>query len=283
MPVDKVTNVGCGPDTELKEEHFRGIVSIIAGAAKGAMNHQRSIANRCFWAYELNAGSGMNEYNGNVFEGSPLIALDVLRNLQLPYRAVFMDNGKDNIDNLRVLAGNDPNVTCVLANNADYMRSHCSNVGRDCYGYVFHDPNGVDDFNADMLLDIFNYPAFHRIDLIINIGATSFKRVLGAFPNRQDARLDTAISRLVDRKKVWLVREPYGKNQWTFLVGSNWVKLPDWKRQGFFRMDSPEGEDILDRLMYTGPQLEEMEYINRRGKQSFWDYRRTQKWQRKLF
>jgi hypothetical protein len=52
-------------------------------------------------------------------------------------------------------------------------------------------------------------------------------------------------------KKCWIVRKPETQWQWTFLIGSNWVKFPEWKKERFYNLESKEGKEIMERVMYT--------------------------------
>ena len=57
-------------------------------------------------------------------------------------------------------------------------------------------------------------------------------------------------------KKQWLIREPIGKHQWTFMLGTNWKKFPEWKKEGFYRIDTEEGQRVFRRLNWTAGERE---------------------------
>ena len=60
-------------------------------------------------------------------------------------------------------------------------------------------------------------------------------------------------------KKCWLIREPYGKQQWSFLLGTYGDIFDDYKKYEFYRIDSEEGKDIFYLLNTTLNSLSEDE------------------------
>jgi hypothetical protein len=83
-----------------------------------------------------------------------------------------------------------------------------------------------------------------RVDLLSYVSATQYKRRRGGDPGRPF--LSDHI-RAVD-KRVVLIREPIGAWQWTFVLWSNWARMPQWEKRSFFRLDSPQGADVIERL-----------------------------------
>lgn len=56
-------------------------------------------------------------------------------------------------------------------------------------------------------------------------------------------------------KKAWLIREPFGKHQWSFILGVNWEEFPEFKKIGFHKTSSTQGQNILNRINYTAKEL----------------------------
>jgi len=56
-------------------------------------------------------------------------------------------------------------------------------------------------------------------------------------------------------KRVWLVRQCSGRHQWTFLLGTNWDSFPEFHNHGFFKADSPVGQQVLEQLDNTATEL----------------------------
>ena len=59
-------------------------------------------------------------------------------------------------------------------------------------------------------------------------------------------------------EKDWVIKEPIGKQQYTFLVGTkltNTLSWAEWSNIGFFRVNSYDGQRILKRLNYNQKEL----------------------------
>lgn len=125
------------------------------------------------------------------------------------------------------------------------------------YGLIFHDPTGLPNFA--LLRRLVRHRAAQHLDLLIYLQATALKRNLNrpADPDR-GAPLAARLTRI--DKRYWLVREPDGQHQFSFLLGTNWADFPAWKRLRFHRVDQPEGRDLLERLSF-----EREEYQQRRA------------------
>lgn len=109
------------------------------------------------------------------------------------------------------------------------------------FGMVYSDENGTKqpwDFFREIA------QRFPKIDILIHIGATGHKRSLSSpYVPRVDQPIDTIINSI--DKTYWLVREPYTRQQWTFLLGTNWSSFPMFKKQGFWPHQSPQGKKFL--------------------------------------
>jgi hypothetical protein len=133
-------------------------------------------------------------------------------------------------------------------------------IARQCtpwhYGLVLHDSNCFIDLP---LLQAFQST---RLDVLIYYTGTLNKRVRGAYSKQQNAP-GKVFHRIMKQRGVlaeeiinanikqhWVIREPHGKDQWTFLWGSNWEKFQSfrWDKQGFFPVTSAEGIAILNYI-----------------------------------
>ena len=112
----------------------------------------------------------------------------------------------------------------------------------------------------DLLAELSKKPAFKYIDFVVYLSATNIKRVRRfeqATGRDAKVKLLTDYMKSID-KSTWIIRKPMGKHQWTFAIGSNWVKFPDWEKRGFYRIDSDEGKSMLERLTYTDGEIDNM-------------------------
>lgn len=260
MPVNK-SNIGIGRETPIKQEHFRGIVKIIANAAKSILNQPWSAKRYDPWfrMYDIYCGSGQYKNDdGELIVGSPLVALDVVRSIGIPYQAVFIDKVQDNTDKLAKLVGKDSFVKIECGEN-DYVLPNYFVTRKPCYGYVYVDPNNI-DIPLHLLTRMFSYSTFERVDLIINISATALKRAANSSMTKYYGQtFDKMLDELKRYKPYMVIREPHGRDQWTFIVASNWKNLPEWTKQGFVNLTTAKGIEIFEKLVYTNQQRRDME------------------------
>lgn len=245
-------------ETEAKEADFRGILGMHVNVCKGILSRRGA---QPYLYADLYAGPGHLEYRGRRFPGSPLIAQDVLARTGISSQAIHFEN--------------DPAVAARLAEALYVPTSLLDQPGPDTapiyiedfqagfarwldeagpqpdrYGLVYSDP--IRDEIPHQLL---NKAArlMPRVDLLSYVAATQYKRRRGVDSGRPHLADHIAA---VD-KRVVLIREPLGAWQWTFVLWSNWVNLPEWHRRGFYRLDSARGSQILDRLNLTARQHRE--------------------------
>lgn len=262
MPVGKGNKMGVGPETPMKQEDFRGIVKIIAQASHGIISRAGYKLDPVFHIFDLHAGEGLYQgVDGATITGSPLIGLEVVRSMGLAYQAVFIDEHLENTQNLAKCIGYDPCATVIHGDNVDAMQHYCV-PGVPKHGYVYVDPNKIEIPTA-LLNQIFSCSSFRRIELIINIAAANVKRVANSTHSSYWGQtLDKSLEKIRPHKKTWIIREPHGNQQWTFIVGSNWVDFPVWSKKGFVDLKTPKGVAIWEKLVHTRDQLSEIE-INR--------------------
>ena len=268
MPVGKRNKMGVSKETPTKQDHFRGIVKIIASASKGAMQKPWYEDDPYFYMYDLYAGEG--EYkgvDGKLIKGSPLVGLEVVKATGLLYKAVFIDKHGDNAKNLARRIGHDPYVKIEHGDN-DYVMQRYLIPGKPRHGYVYVDPNDI-DIPVGFLNQMFSYNTFQKTDLIINISATAIKRAANSDATSYFGRTLDKVLNEIRNKDRWIIREPHGADQWTFIIGSNWIKFPEWEQKGFVNLTTAKGIEIFEKLVYTKDQLEEMEFER---KQSSFDF-----------
>jgi hypothetical protein len=246
-------------ETERKERHFRGIVRMHANICKG-IARRHGIASPYLYA-DLYAGPGSLRWKNREFDGSPLIARDELTRTGLPYQAVHFEEdaavaaqlGEALWTPASLLDAPDPDNSPVFAERCQdaYPRWLASGEGRrDRHGLVYSDPIG-DPIPVDLL----NATAekFPRVDLLAYVAANSqYKRKGGSERTRFLADDIAAVN-----KDIVLIRRPFTAFQWTFVLWTNWAQLPEWQKEGFYRLDSETGRQILDQLNLTAREHRE--------------------------
>lgn len=241
------------PETETKQRNFRGLLRIIMTTAKSQI--VKSWPDSRFWIYDLNAArSSYPNSNGEMVLGSSTIGVQMCKSLGMNFHAYLCELLPDNAQELREFFEPDGERVNVLCGDSSERLPHYLPIaGRQRFGYVYADPNDA-QLPVDLLANIFRRSVFQRTDLIINIAAASLKRLIN-----HEAYGDISLSTLLRRidKKYWLVREPHGKHQWTFIVGTNWADFPDWGKEGFYRLESTKGQETWQVVALTKRQAKE--------------------------
>lgn len=251
-----IRNVGQGDHTQQKQDDFQGLLSLHIKIVDGITSKPSNAWQRYYTYIDMNAGPGL--YNGIV--GSPILFLSQIERTSIPYSATLIEEEQCNATELndRVSLLGYHGIVKVVNDNHDHALRNGAAPTKSTYGMIYHDPNGAPNF--ELLAELSRKPAFQRIDFVIYLGATTIKRARGmekALGKNAKFKLLTDYLNSIN-KKTWIVRKPVGKNQWTFAVGSNWVNLPDWRKRGFYRIDTPEGKSVLERLTYTDGELDDM-------------------------
>lgn len=244
-------------ETERKEADYRGLLKMHIDICKGLINRQNA---QPYLYIDLYAGPGRLEFEGQAFDGSPLIARDLLQTAPVPYDAVHFEKDPDVAGRLETALATPsavlwaPDATSMIVNKAfeDGFLGWLAETGHqpDRFGLIYSDP-----IRDEIPYAILNEAAclLPRVDILSYVSATQYKRRRGQDLKRNGS---TELPLLGDHiravnKRIALIRKPLGAWQWTFVLWSNWVNMPAWTNHGFHRLDSPEGQQILDRLNLT--------------------------------
>ena len=257
------TGIGRSEHSVLKQKHFAGVVEYLSRVAKRAMEKWEGV-DPYYWIFDMNSARPFyplqeDDDCGIHLPSSSVIGPKVAARNGHQVRAVLMEIDEGNVRELY-------NYYWPRRCSADFFEGrvhvdiHCgdssellSNYGRGThasrFGYVYVDPN-VPSI-PKTLTEFYAHTCNQKIDLIINIAATSLKR--------QGLSLEQEIRQVMAYKRKWLIREPYGRHQWTMLIGTNWVKVNDWSAKGFHLLDTEAGRAIFDRVSKTKQELEAAE------------------------
>jgi len=196
---------------------------------------------RVYHYYDIYAGCGSNDSVG--CQGSPLVFLDAVTDAGIPYDAHCIELGGENASLLKSRVA--PTIYVHAGDNAQVLPGLLGTLrGEWNYGTIYADPNDLPPF--DLLAEASNNPNAQRIDMLVYLSATNYKRVRKVWGRDY---LTDALAKI--NKKVWLVSAPVGRSQWAFLFGTNYDKYSDYRAIQFYRVDSPEGAAVLERLTYT--------------------------------
>ena len=237
------------------------VAQILPWVVKMSAAHVRRFGGH-FWYVEANAGPGRYEVEGRVVDGSPVIGLMALRHLDVPYRAVLVEQDEQRCASLEAALKArdlfDPRrVVIQCADNRAALPLICQFAGgRRDRGLVFFDPKGAPDWG---LMDtVTGLRATECVDVLVNVPTLTLKLERRA---AQSARFggkgykwDTKDVRpLSERlpmlhKRRYLIGAPHGQWAWSLILGSNWPGFPEWKAGGMDAGDGPVGEARLRDL-----------------------------------
>lgn len=267
--------IGRSEHSVLKQKHFAGVVGYLSKVAKRAMNNTshtyaaRQRVSPYYWIFDMNSARPFyplrdgDDY-GLHLPSSSIIGPRVAARNGHQVRAVLMEIDEDNAQELAGYYFNNRVIhsmktgqsfldaemyiydSVLCGDSSELLLKYAQGTDASRFGYVYVDPNGPSI--PKTLTEFYAHVCNQKIDLIINIAATSLKR--------QGLRLDQEMRQVMACKSKWLVREPYRPHQWTMLVGTNWVKIKDWSAKGFHLLDSEAGRSVFQRVSKTREELE---------------------------
>lgn len=247
---------GMSDITQIKQDHFRLILRTHLRIVQAIFKKRRYSLDTFFY-FDINCGPGV--YESNAQKGSPLIFLEEVQRLpELKYSAVFIDKEKENINNLnKYIPPNASHIHVLCGEQAELLPQYFhTNKTQWHYGLLYTDPNGI--FDAELLRDFSQQNPYHATDILINCPAAAIKRVRRS-PKCQECR--TLEDRLdIIQKKEWFVRLALRNStwQWTFLLGTNWKKYPEFTKIDLINRTSKRGQSIFDILNYTNGERQEI-------------------------
>lgn len=248
---------GFGPETERKQEDYEYIQRVHLRVVS-QVQQKHDWAHPGYHLLDFTAGPGMM----NGVKGGPLRFVEMARELHPDWRAWFYEQdaesaacldahlaryGSEPFERVRVLAA-DHNEAVPVAE--DYLR----NLKGAAMGLIYVDTNGtvLPDETVATLARLTK--TLRRMDILIYVAATTYKRCRGAFGDSRPGLLDhlAAIG-----KPHWFVREPHHRHQWSFIFGTRYELYPEMKNIRLYSTASEKGASILGRLTRTVSELGE--------------------------
>lgn len=251
--------IGRGAFTPIKQRDLEKFLRQYFQVCQFILTKNKTWARPKLFIADITAGKGIHPETGE--DGSPLILLRLLEEFQMNYRACFIEQQPDNFATLQGVVAQqflDVRGRCVFQ-CGDHVQLLYTLVRQfvilKTFGLIYYDFTTENfarslEFLAKLYQDF--RPNLHYVDCLLYLSATAIKRVRRAFPEHAD--LLTFMQQIP--KKQWLVREPSGANQYTFLLGTNYVDYQTSNKIGLFPITTPRGKAILERLNYTNEEWE---------------------------
>jgi three-Cys-motif partner protein len=246
VPIEN--NVGYSKESSTKQEGLRAMLAYQIGVCKYITKRY----NTKYVYIDTNAGPGYVPKSH--LDGSPIIFIKMAEHIGISYNAYCIEKTKKNVTLLEQYIGNQRiahgNCYIYRGNNEMILPQVCNQIKDGSYGLVYHDQTKVPNFK--MLQTMFNDYRFRHIDCLIRVPATAIKRVRGRYTEKE-----TLVEELEKINKThWTIRKlnPSDRWQWTFLFGTNWKDVKNYKSKGFYRIDSEIGKNILKYANLTAKE-----------------------------
>lgn len=254
----KAGSVGISKITPVKQYQLEYLLNMHIDIVKGVLK-RHNWAQQKYVYYDLNCGSGLPKGR----DGSPLIFLDCVDKKKTPFKAYFIDKDKNSCRELeKHINHRYPeliNYGIYNKDNKDFIASLIKKPPiRHQYGLIYNDPNTFCCFEE--LAELSKVKQFKQMDILVNCPATTLKRVLKSSKCKEDKTLKQHLSAI--NKEYWIIREPYGRYQFSLLIGTNWDAFPKFKHLGFYPLGDPDGTSILTKLSHTAKELKQMNFSN---------------------
>jgi hypothetical protein len=240
-------------ETWQKEDDFRGLLRLHLPACRGILSRHPSWPPYLYM--DLHGGPGWLSYKGGPqFAGSPLIAVQEILEAGLQADTLHFEHDPAIAHQLHsALYDSLMESTTVCPERfedgvARWLAEHGRQWNR--LGLVYSDPIG-----DPIPVDTFNLLArqLPMVDLLAYVAANNqYKRANGAGYGHGRRLTDDIAA--VNKRRV-LIRTATTAKQYTFILWSNWDRLPEWSKRGFRRLDSPSGQEILAVLDCTQKEL----------------------------
>lgn len=248
--------MGYSDYTPLKQKIFGQIVRKHLEISACIFKKNRHWISPYYWYIDTNAGRGESPDGG---DGSPLLFLREAAKFPIKVKALFIELREANCSALRSRIASEfgkfPSSRAQIqhGDHSQVLSEHfCGDPSQ--YGLLYVDPSGnMPPF--DLLARFSKH--YRKMDIVINTPCATVKRVSRAFGTEQ---LPDYLSKI--RKDYWVIREPFGAHQWSFLIGTNWDSFPDFKHLGFHPLFTEErkgftetGWGIFKLLSFTRGEL----------------------------
>lgn len=258
-------------DTPIKCRNFRTMLKLQMRVVKEIFAQKSWAAKKGYIYVDCNGGPGVYDREDRELKlsGSPLIFLEEVKQMGLPFQAFIIENDANDFERLienvstflheKIITRNGKsyyaeghNITLYRGDNSTAASLA---IPKDWqFGVIYHDPNGPPNFP---LLRTWA-KKFPHTDQIININSNGKKR-MDAVQEGTSSDLAKELS-TIGKKRYLVTSSLTGKWQWLMALATNADKetIKEWRNEGLIDLDSPDGRQVLLRATHTKKELREM-------------------------
>lgn len=260
MPIHN--DVGTSTATKDKQEGFEVVISTLLSIVKQIFKNK----GRGGYFYYIDACAGPG-YNHNLgIPGSPILFIKTAEEIGIPCRAFFIEKNDENRKELENKIKDLGTLEYVNWEtwNGDYgdvipeILKTPENVPEWAYGLLYFDPTHLKDLKWDIIRDVYDEPCkYRKLDLLIHVSATMSKRVINS-PTTAKYYNNIKNEMSGIRKEEKIIRDfvPYDNWHYTFIFGTNYANIKEWKKHRFFRINTLEGERIIAQATLAEPEFQ---------------------------
>lgn len=264
MPVKN--GIGYGEWTRLKNDHFTELIKVHTRICK-KISLKHTFASPSYQYIDFNAGTGYHPEEE--YPTAIPTTMHYLNEVGMNGHFHLIEMEKDNCNELNELWGANPDVNIYCGDHNKMYEKVLESIPFQrgdkkndidsmlSYGLLYYDPSefgsGGDWHSMRTIGACSRAPQMSRIDILIYVSANMLKRVKHLIGGYNLTYWLNSIN-----KEYWIIRKPEGKEQWTFLLGTNWKSYPDFRHIGFHRKDSKEGKSYMEVLTYSEKARKEM-------------------------
>lgn len=179
--------------------------------------------------------------------GSPVIFQELAQKRGMTYEADIFELNPDNYSSLRSYLNS--SIRVHLGDGSHLVK--LLQAGKSQYGLLYCDPPQTPESFLQSI-EIMKYAAqrYRKLDLMLYISGRLYK----AHKTFKDLPYIAEVMNSID-KEHWAIRKLRTGQQWTFLIGTNYIKWADWRKRGLYPVDSPEGRHCLEHLNLTRDEI----------------------------
>lgn len=244
MPIKN--GVGQSQYTLIKLTHLQQIMDTHIAITSAVINNN-PYWNQQYLYIDATAGPGYYQGDTQLYKGSPLIFAESIKKTNIPYVAYLIEQ---DANHLQTLSSNIPDgFQCNLRHGCyeEIILDITNHKDNNQLGLLYIDPNNVMP-NIDIIKHVSEYRP--KMEILVYLSAAALKRT-----NKQ------LINYIQSGKTSWLIRQSFGKWQYTFLLGTN---SPDnifhskFESIEMFSLDTAKGKERFMRMQYTKKQREQL-------------------------